>query len=117
VDALKALPPRLAESVARAIERIGKQVGEPFEPPDGPAGVRYMAMIPDDDTAPVVVYKETDNGYLVTGLSKREAYNTYTRADQPAFFDTSTGKAILPAAAAVGLGVLVSRSGKGTPTP
>lgn len=117
VDALKALPPRQAESVARAIGRIGKEDGEPFEPPDVGVGERYMAMIPDDDAAPVVLYRETDSGYLVTGLSKREAYNTYTRADEPAFFDTPTGKAILLAAAAVAFGILVGRSGKGTSSP
>jgi hypothetical protein len=87
------MPAKVAGSVARAIQRIGKEEGQPFESPDGGAGESYKVMVPDDDQAPVVVYRQDDDGYLVTGLTKRADYRTYTRADPyVSLFDTPAGR-------------------------
>jgi hypothetical protein len=66
-------------------------------------------MMPADDAAPVVVYRKANGGFLVTGLTKRDTYKTYTISSEPAFFDTPAGKALLLGAGLVALGILASR--------
>jgi hypothetical protein len=118
VDALHDLPVRQERAVAQAIRLIGIKAGVSLEPP-GDDGMQYMVMIPDDDHAPVVIYRERPKleggGYLVTGLLDRDTYSTYTRTAQPGFLETPAGKAVLGAiavgAAAIGFS-LGSRSGK-----
>jgi len=110
VSALEELPDEVAASVAAAIGRIGIEPGSTFTPPDGPVGERYMVMVPDHDHAPVVVYREDDSGYLVTGLAKRADFKTYTRAEPAgSFFDSPVGNAALIAAGAALLAWLLSR--------
>src|SRR5713226_5734565 len=110
ISALEDLPAEVTGSVVRAIERIGKEEGESFEPPDGGAGERYMVMVPDDDQAPVVVYRQDESGYLVTGLTKRADYKTYIRPEPPAaFLDTPAGQAALLAGRALLILYLLSR--------
>lgn len=114
VDALHDLPDQQKEAVARAIRRIGTYEGTPLKLPGGD-GTPYLAMIPDGDRTPVVIYQQRRGGeYLVTGLLERNAYNTYTRAADPVFFDTPAGKAVLGLAglAAIAAGVVIGRSGK-----
>ena len=111
VSALEDLPSEVAASVARAIERIGKEEGEPFKPADGSTGERYMVMVPDDDKAPVVLYRQEDSGYLVTGLAKRADYKTYIRPEpSTGFLDTPAGQAVLIAGGALLIAYLLSRS-------
>lgn len=77
-------------------------------------------MVPDDDTSPVVIYRQLPplegGGYFVTGLLDRNTYNTYRQVEKPGFFDTPAGKAILFAGAALAIGILVSRSNTGAST-
>jgi hypothetical protein len=117
VESLHALPADQAASVARAIRRVGAEPGVPLEGSGGEGSQQSMAMISDDDNAPVVIYQRLPllegGGYFVTGLLDRSTYNTYTRVEQPGFFDTPAGKAILLAGAALAIGILVSRSNTG----
>jgi hypothetical protein len=114
VSELEELPADQAASAARAIERIGKEEGLPFEPPDGSAGERYMVMVPDHDEAPVVVYRQDENGYLVTGLTKRADFNTYVRPEPSGgFLDSPVGQAALIAGGAALILWLRSRSKTG----
>jgi hypothetical protein len=121
------LPRHQAESVARAIRRIGVEDGEPLAPggpnevlPDD--GRKYMVMIPDDRDAPVVVFrlleKVEGGGYLVTGLADRKTYDAWARARQPSFFETPSGRAIQAeawGALAAAIGIAVDRNaGRGT---
>jgi hypothetical protein len=112
ISALEDLPTRVAGSVAQAIQRIGKEEGEPFESSDGSAGDRHMVMVPDDDQAPVVVYRQDEDGYLVTGLTKRADYRTYTHVEpSAAFLDSPAGQAALLAGGALLILYLLNRKG------
>lgn len=114
IDALRELARPQAESVARAIAAIGQAPGRPVEGPDG-NGRQYLAMVPDDDNAPVVMYRAADdNGYLVTALVDRATYKTYEIAEN----GHTTFKATLSGIAAAVAGVILgSRAGRSPSTP
>ena len=125
IDALRGLARPQAESVARAIAAIGQAEGKPVAIPQDALqengngnGRQYLAMVPDDDRAPVVMYRETDDGgYLVTALVDGATYKTYEIAEQPGFLQSTTFKAAVGAVAAAALGILVgSRSLGKSPT-
>ena len=106
IDALHELGRPKAESVARAIAAVGQTQGKPVEAPQE-NGRQYYAIVPDDDQAPVVMYREADDGgYLVTALVDRETYETYEIAEPPGFLQSTTFKA---AVGAVGI-ILGSRA-------
>src|SRR5208282_6064802 len=83
VEALRALPSDQTASVARAIRRIGIDPGVPLAGSGDSDQHEAMVMIPDDDNAPVVIYRQRPpvegGGYFVTGLTERSTYDTYTR--------------------------------------
>jgi hypothetical protein len=118
-EALRALPADQATAVAAAISRIGRDEGVPFELP-GQDGPQYTVMIPDNDHAPVVIYtqppKLEGGGYRVTGLLDRDAYNAYTRSDEPGFFETAAGKALIGLGALAVVYGLTRGSGKSSPS-
>jgi hypothetical protein len=106
IDALHELARPQAESVARAIAAIGRTEGKPVAAPEG-NGRQYLAMVPDEDEAPVVMYREADDGgYLVTNLVDRATYKTYEIAEQPGFLQSTTFKATVAAVAAAAIGVI-----------
>ncbi len=115
VETLRTLPADQAAAVARAVRRIGITEGVPLP---GNEGKHYMVMVPDDDHAPVVIYRQLPpiegGGYLVTALSDRATFNAYDGSEQSAFLDTPAGRALLAlagiAAAVIGLRA-ASRSG------
>lgn len=116
VEALKKLPRNRAQSVAAAIQRIGPDVGRPLkiQQPGGAKGP-YLAITPDDDAAPVVIYRrlasDEDEGYLVTALVGRDEYAGYERAERRGILDTPVGRFLMGVAAgAVTYGLL--RSGR-----
>jgi hypothetical protein len=114
IDALHELARPQAESVARAIAAIGQTPGKPVKAPDV-NGRQYLAMVPDDETAPVVMYRESDDGgYLVTALVDRDTYKTYEIAENGhGFFQSNTFKAAVSAVAAAAVGVILgSRAGR-----
>jgi hypothetical protein len=85
------------------------------EAPNGNGnGRQYLAAVPDDDTAPVVMYRESeDNGYLVTALVDRDTYQTYEITEQPGFLRSSTFRAAVGAVAAAAIGIILgSRAGR-----
>jgi hypothetical protein len=110
VSELDDLTPDAAASVARAIERIGKEEGEPFSPPDAREDERYLVMVPDRDEAPIVVYRKDKNGYLVTGLAKRADFKTYTAEPSESFLDTPIGQAALAAGGTLLITWLLNRA-------
>ena len=115
IDALHKLARPQAESVARAIASIGQVPGNPVEAPNGNGnGRQYLAIVPDDDTAPVVMYRESeDNGYLVTALVDRDTYQTYEITEQPGFLRSTTFRTAVGAVAAAALGIILgSRAGR-----
>jgi hypothetical protein len=117
IDALHELARPRAESVARAIAAIGQTPGKPVEAPNGYGngnGRQYLAMVPDDDTAPVVMYREAeDNGYLVTALVDRDTYQTYEITEQPSFLRSVTFKTAVSAVAAAAIGIILgARAGR-----
>jgi len=115
IDALRGLARPQAESVARAIAAIGQTEGKPVAIPQDAQqengngnGRHYLAMVPDDDHAPVAMYREADDGgYLVTALVDRATYKTYEIAEQPGFLQSTTFKAAVGAVAATALGILL----------
>ncbi len=114
IDALRELARPHAESVARAIAAIGQAPGKPVAAPEG-NGRQYLAMVPDDDSAPVVMYRESDDGgYLVTALVDRATYKTYEIAENGhSFLQSTPFKAAVGAVAAAVVGVILgSRTGK-----
>jgi hypothetical protein len=115
IEALRALDRGQAESVARAIAAIGHVEGSPV--PEASNGKHYLALVPDDDKAPVVMYRRANRGtYLVTALVDRDTYQAYEIAEDRGFLDSSavraTAGAVAAAAAALGivLGARASRS-------
>jgi hypothetical protein len=116
IGALRELARPQAESVARAIAAIGQTPGNPVVAPNGNGGngKRYLAVVPDDDKAPVVMYRESDdNGYLVTALVDRDTYQTYEIAEQPSFLSSRTFKTAVSAVAAAAIGIILgSRAGR-----
>lgn len=115
IGALRKLARPEAESVARAIAAIGQTPGNPVVAPNGNGnGKQYLAIVPDDDKAPVVMYRQSDdNGYLVTALVDRDTYQTYEIAEQPSFLQSRTFKAAVGAVAAAAIGIILgSRAGR-----
>ena len=117
IDALHKLARPQAESVARAIASIGQVPGKPVEAPNGNGngnGRQYLAIVPDEDEAPVVMYRESeDNGYLVTALVDRDTYQTYEITEQPSFLRSTTFRTAVGAVAAAAIGIILgSRAGR-----
>jgi hypothetical protein len=115
IDALRKLARPQAESVARAIAAIGQTRGNPVVAPNGNGnGKTYLAIVPGDDKAPVVMYRQSDdNGYLVTALVDRDTYQTYEIAEQPSFLQSRTFKTAVSAVAAAAIGIILgSRAGR-----
>jgi hypothetical protein len=115
VESLRKLERAEAESVAKAIAAIGQADGKPVVA--GENGTQYYAMVPDDARAPVVMYREAKDGYLVTSLVDRDAYQTFETAEQPGFLpgllQSGTFKAAVGAVAAAALGIILgSRAGR-----
>jgi hypothetical protein len=108
IDALHGLARPQAESVARAIAAIGQVPGKPVAAPEG-NGRQYLALVPDDDSAPVVMYRESDDGgYLVTALVDRDTYQTYEIAENGhSFLQSTTFKAAVGAVAAAVVGAIL----------
>jgi hypothetical protein len=100
VNALGRLPDAQAKAVAKAIARISSGAGTPLriQPPSMPSG-SYRAVVPDNDEAPVVIYRELGRaeggGYLVTSLTSRSDYEGYQRADRSGFLDSDAGRALI----------------------
>jgi hypothetical protein len=115
IDALHELARPLAEAVARAIAAIGQTEGKPVVAPEGNGnGRQYLAMVPDDDEAPVVMYRKDDEGgYLVTALVDRATYQTYEIAEQPGFLQSTTFKAAVAAVAAAAAGIILGTRAAG----
>jgi len=119
IAALHTLARPQAESVARAIASIGQVPGNPVEAPNGNGnGRQYLAIVPDDDKAPVVMYRESeDNGYLVTALVDRDTYQTYEIAEQPSLLRSTTFRTAVGAVAAAAIGIILgSRAGRSSLT-
>jgi hypothetical protein len=114
IDALHELARPLAESVARAIAAIGQTEGNPVAAPEG-NGRQYLAMVPDDDEAPVVMYREAgDGGYLVTALVDRATYKTYEIAEhRPSFLQSNSFKTAAAAVVAAAIGVILGSHARG----
>jgi hypothetical protein len=114
IDALRKLARPQAESVARAIATIGQVEGRPVAEPEG-NGRQYFAMVPDDDGAPVVMYREADDGgYLVTALVDRATYKTYEIAERPGFLQSTTFRSAVGAVAAAAIGIILGSRGRGS---
>jgi hypothetical protein len=100
------LPRGQAAAVARAIQRIGTEVGTrssvplKINVPGAPPGSRYLAAIPDDEQAPVVIYREPADkvsNYLVAALADRDTYRKYERAEQQGLLDDPVAKSVAEA--------------------
>jgi hypothetical protein len=114
IDALHHLARPQAEAVARAIASIGQAEGKPVAAP-AVNGRSYLAMVPDDDDAPVVMYRQAeDNGYLVTALVDRATYKTYEIAEQPSFLQSATFKTAVGAVAAAAIGIILGSRAVGS---
>lgn len=110
VESLRKLERTEAEAVAKAIAAIGVADGKPVVSASN--GRQYFAMVPDDTRAPVVMYRHAREGYLVTSLVNRDAYQTFETAEQPGFLQSGTFKAAVGAVAAAAIGVILgSRAG------
>jgi hypothetical protein len=105
--ALQRLQPAEARSVAQAIGRIKSGGGKTMkiQPSNVPGGT-YKCVVPDDDIAPVVIYRAlTSNeggGYLVTALTDRGEFERYERAARDGFLDTDLGHLITGVATVAG---------------
>lgn len=105
VTQMRKMPRAQAAAAARAIEGIGPDIGTPLRiPTPGNPGGRYLALVPDDPQAPVVLYRPLSHGegcgYFVAALASRETYDAFRRAEREGLLETALGKALLAAATA-----------------
>jgi hypothetical protein len=95
------MDPAEATSVARAIQSIGTGKGIPIRlaVPGVPFGTRHYAIVPDDDRAPVVTYRNMTvlepGSWRVTSLMTRAAYDEYREAENSGILNDDTIKALL----------------------
>jgi hypothetical protein len=117
VSTLRKLARPQAESVARAIAAIGQVEGQPVVAPDE-NDRKYLAMVPDDHEAPVVMYRAADdNGYLVTALVDRQTYKTYEKAERlPSFLQSPTFRTAVGAVTAAAIGAILGARGARRPS-
>jgi hypothetical protein len=81
------LSPAQAAAVARCIDQLADRPGVPLTTASSsPRGGPYLAAIPDDVDAPVVIYRRTTPGeqgdFFVTALADRATYAECVRAAQ-----------------------------------
>jgi hypothetical protein len=103
VETLRDLPEGQAKAVAGAIGRIAPDAGRPLKirPPTGADRRRYLAIVPQQPDAPVVIYRKLrpadgeGNGYLVTALINRREYEGYERAEREGVLDTPAGNLLM----------------------
>jgi hypothetical protein len=128
ISQMQELPRPQAASVARAIQAIGHANSEPIriEGAGIQPGASHFALAPDDDTAPIVIYRTVQPGsggrWRVTTLMSRDDYRGYRQAEQRGLLDDPTVKTIIKAAAiiagAIAVGSIISNRGPaGTPSP
>jgi hypothetical protein len=108
---MRELPPIQAASVVRAIHTIGEVGGEPirFEAEGIPPGTSHFALAPDDDQAPVIIYRtvpgETGK-WRVTTLLSRDDYREYREAERRGLLDDPTVQTLIKASAIIGAAVV-----------
>jgi hypothetical protein len=103
------LSPGHATAVARRIDHLADQPGVPLNAElPGPPGSSYLAAVPDDDDAPVVIYRSTAAGeegdFLVTALVDRVAGADFAGAARPGAAGQSLDRAAPARAGRLGLG-------------
>jgi hypothetical protein len=114
IDQMHRLPPPQAAAVARAIQSIGHARGEPIriEAADIPPDASYFTLVPDDDQAPVIIYRTIPPGsevrWRVTALVSREDYRKYREAERRGLLDDPTVKTIIRAAGIIADAITVT---------
>ncbi len=93
-----------ASAVRQAIDSIGKVPGEPFRVNLGSESRwKYRAMVPTREAAPVVIYRRDGDGWLVTALISREAFQRQKQAETQVTISSGVGLgAVIGSAIAVG---------------
>jgi hypothetical protein len=92
---LRVAEPRKAQAVEDLIKSIPHTRSEPvrIDVPGAPHGREYLAALPYDRDAPVVIYRHLqpdespDGDWLVTALVDRDEYNEYQRAAMQGILD------------------------------
>jgi hypothetical protein len=90
-----------AAAVARAIKAIGLVRGEPISIhlPDLPPGTKHYALTPDDDQAPIIIYRSIphwESGeWRVTTLMNRDDYREYREAERRGLLDDPVVQAVI----------------------
>jgi hypothetical protein len=114
ITEMRAMPREQAAAAARAIQRIGSDAGVALRiPPPGIPDGHYLAIVPDDPEAPVVIYRELTQaeggGYLVTALADRDTYDAYEHAEQNGHLDSPLWKTLAAVAVAAAVGAVNAR--------
>src|SRR5690348_6920548 len=81
-------------AVVQAIRRIGHETGVILRiTTPGPPGIPYLAMVPANADAPVVIYRELqpyeEGEYLVTAIVNRKIFDAYEYAEQRGLLDSA----------------------------
>ena len=86
---LRSMERQVAAAVTRTILRIPQDTGKPIrlDVPDDPPGREYLALLPDLQEAPAVIYRRENPGWLVTALMDRDKYRAYRQAEQKGLLD------------------------------
>lgn len=115
IDQMHELPPSQAATVARAIQAIGQVQGEPISInlTDLPPDTKHYALTPDDDQAPIIIYRSIPPGerhakWRVTTLMNRDDYNEYRQAERRGLLDDPVVKALIKAGIAVGVALAIN---------
>jgi hypothetical protein len=101
IDRMDGLPRPQAAAVARAIKAIGLVRGEPISIhlSDLPPGTKHYALTPDDDQAPIIIYRSIPQGergeWRVTTLMSRDDYREYRQAERRGLLDDPVVKALI----------------------
>jgi len=86
MEAIGTLPEDQADAVRAAIRTIGVQAGEPIDLPTAPPGYPYQAQRPRLATAPLVIYRQSQQGepgkWLVVSLMTPEEFRQQKQDEQ-----------------------------------
>jgi hypothetical protein len=120
MEKLRSMDRPEAATVTRTILRIPKAKGKPIQldVPNDPADREYLALLPTNPEAPVVIYRRDGDGWLVTALMDRDKYRAYRQAERTGLLDDPVVRfAAAAALVAAGIGILAgSRAGQGSNT-
>jgi hypothetical protein len=112
IDELRRMTdPNVAAALRRYINSIPHSAGVPIDIPDPPPGTQYLAIVPEEQELPVIVYRPTlpdERGeWLITALLGRDTYEQQRQAEKRGLLQNDAVRAGIKAAAVAAVGAVI----------